>query len=185
MAPPSTNRRSISGVCEQKPETEDRLGEDVQDGISDDLSVNIPLACTVSNAPNNGVQSPENEGEGTNGSKERRGGAVLALDCGTASDGELVDNYEVCNAGEGIVSPLCAVGVAEGSEETEEDHEDVCYDGNDDTSSIQTSQESEVEEKERGGDAPVDISGPVHLAVDVLDGVGNILVCVLDNDLGV
>lgn len=35
----------------QKPETKDWLGEDIEDGICDDLRVNVGDACTISNTP--------------------------------------------------------------------------------------------------------------------------------------
>ena len=40
-----------AGVGQQEPKAEDRLGEDVKNGVSDDLSVHGQQAGTVSNAP--------------------------------------------------------------------------------------------------------------------------------------
>lgn len=38
-------------VGEQEPCTEDGLGQDVEDGVGDDLLVNVKVAGSVSNAP--------------------------------------------------------------------------------------------------------------------------------------
>jgi hypothetical protein len=40
------------GVSDQEPGTEDTLGENVQDSISNDLAVNTDLAGTVGKTPN-------------------------------------------------------------------------------------------------------------------------------------
>ena len=45
------------------------------------------------------VDSPEDQGEATNGTEESLGLAVLVGDGCTAVDSQLVDDDEVCNAG--------------------------------------------------------------------------------------
>ena len=183
MAPESFNGSDISAMREQEPETKDRLGKNVQDGISDNLSINTPLASTITNTPNDWVKGPENESEATNGGKKFGGGAALAHDCTTARDDELVDDNEVSNASNSIPSPLLTIVPAKSSKETSKNHNDVCNDGNEDASTVHTSQESQVEEEKWCGQAPVDVSGPEHLTEDVLDGVGNMLVYLLDNNV--
>ena len=37
---------------EEEPEAKDGLGEDIEDGISDNLSIDIDVSGSVSNAPN-------------------------------------------------------------------------------------------------------------------------------------
>ena len=39
------------GVCEQQPGTKDGLGEDVENGVGDDLDVDGDLAGTISDSP--------------------------------------------------------------------------------------------------------------------------------------
>ncbi len=183
MAPESFDGSGISAMCEQKPETKDRLSEDVQDGISNDLSIDTPLASTITDTPDNWVQGPENEGEAADGSIQLGGGVALAQDCTATRDDELVDDDEVSNAGNSVPSPLLTIVLAESSEEASQNHDDVCNDGNEDASTVHACQESQVEEEKWCSHAPVNISGPEHLAEDMFDSVGNVLVCLLDNDV--
>ena len=93
---------------------------------------------------------------------------------------ELPDNNEVGNTGNGVPAPLLGGLLrAEGSEETSENHDDVCNNGDQDVGTGKTSEKSKVEEQKRGGDGPVDVTGPVDLAVDVVLGGGDVLVVLL------
>ncbi len=97
---------------------------------------------------------------------------------------ELPDDNEVGNAGNGVPAPLLGGALrAEGSEETGQDHDDIGNDGNEDGPAVHASEEAQIEEQERGGDGPVDVAGPVDLAVDVLLGVWNVLMLLLDDDV--
>lgn len=40
-----------AGVGEQQPSTENWLGEDVEDGVGDDLLIDVHLAAAVGNTP--------------------------------------------------------------------------------------------------------------------------------------
>jgi hypothetical protein len=40
-------------MCEQEPETEDRLGQNVENGVGDNLGINRPLAGSVTDTLNN------------------------------------------------------------------------------------------------------------------------------------
>lgn len=185
MGPEASNVANALGVCKQQPEAKDGLGEDVKDGVGNDLRVDGPLAGTVSNTPDDGVQGPEDESEASDGGKELRGLAILGSDGTTARDGELIDDDEVGNAGHGVVSPLLTIGATESSEETEEDHQEIGHDGYQNVGAVQTCQEGQIQKEEWGGDGPVDVSGPEDLAEDVLVGVWGVLVCLLDHDVGV
>lgn len=93
---------------------------------------------------------------------------------------ELPDNDEVGNAGNGVPAPLLGGLLrAEGSEETSENHDDVCNNGDQDVGTGKTSEQRKVEEQKRSGDGPVNVTGPVDLAVDVVLGGGNVLVVLL------
>lgn len=97
------------------------------------------------------------------------------------------DDEEVSNAGNGVPTPLFSwhriVG-GKGSEETSQDHNEIGDDGHGDVGTVETGDEAEIEEEQRGGDAPVDIAGPVDLTLDVVVGGGNtVLVLVLNGDL--
>lgn len=47
----------------------------------------------------------------------------------------------------------------QGGNETSEDHDEVGEDGDEDFTDWEASQESQVEEEQRGGDGPVNVSG--------------------------
>jgi hypothetical protein len=99
-------------------------------------------------------------------------------------ESQVPDDNEVGNASNGVVSPLGWVGVgAESSEETGEDHDHVSGKGKNDVTTVEAGEEAEIEKEERSGDGPVNVTGPVDLAVDVLGGVRDVLV--LLSDLGV
>lgn len=131
-----------------------------------------------------GVDGPEDEGEAGNGGEELANLAALAKGSGAAVDGELPDNDEVGNAGNGVPAPLGgSVLTAKGSKETGEDHDQVGNDGNDNVATAEAGEQRQVEKEERGGDAPVNVAGPVDLAEDDSLGVGADLVRLGDDVL--
>lgn len=111
---------------EEKPETKDSFREDVKDCISDDLGINVNVTRTIGNAPDtrmnqltlfltrtlatglhiHWVDCPEDQGESTNRSEERSGVGILGGGNGTAIHGQLVDDHEISNTSNGIISPL-------------------------------------------------------------------------------
>lgn len=184
MAPETLNRLRRSSMSKQEPETKDGLSKNIKNSISNDLRINTPLASTITDTPDNGVESPEDQSEATDGSKELGGSVVLGQRSTTTRDDELVDDDEVCDASNSIVSPLLAIILAKGSKETKENHDDVRNDGDEDACSIHASKESKVQEQERSGQAPVNVAGPEDLAEDVVDGVGDVIVCFLNDDVG-
>jgi len=168
----------------QQPEAKDGLGQNIKNSISDDFSINRPLAGTITNTPNNWVKSPENEGEASKGSEKLGCSAVLGGDSLAARDGKLVDDDEVSYTSHSIVSPFLAIIGTEGSEETEENHDEISYNSDDDGRSIETGKESQIEEQERSGERPINVTSPEDLTVDVLNGVRNMLVGFLDDNVG-
>lgn len=183
MAPESLNGSSVLAVCEQEPETEDRLGKNVQDSIGNDLRIDSENTSFISKSPNDWVKSPDNDGEATNRSEELCGSITLAHGCTTTRDDELVEDEKICNYCHCKVSPFLALASAEGSEETKQNHDDICDDGNKDGRSIHASQKCEIEEKERSGESPINVSSPKDLAEDMLDRGGDVIVCLPDNDV--
>lgn len=101
----------------------------------------------------------------------------------TAVEGKLVDNDQVCNASNGVPSPLWSLLNSEGSEETGQDHDDISDNGDEDIGTTEACKEAEIEEQEWGSDAPVYVTGPVNLTVDGLEGVGEVLLRLLDGNL--
>merc|ERR1739838_356565 len=167
-------------VGEQEPGTEDRLGEDVKDGVGDDLLVRVHVAGAVSNTPDDGVDGPDDEDEATNGSEEVADLATLVHGHAAAVVGELPDNDEVSNAGNGVPAPLLRGALsAVGGEETSQDHDQISDDGDQDAAAVHASEQAQVEQQERGGNGPVDVTGVVDLTVDVVGGVRDVLVIVM------
>jgi hypothetical protein len=95
---------------------------------------------------------------------------------------ELVDNCEVCNACDGIPSPLLAVVLTESSKEACKDHDYVCNDGNQDIGTRKSSKKSKIQKYEWRRNRPVDVSCPVDLTEDDLFCVWDFLVVGLGND---
>lgn len=126
------------------------------------------------------VDSPDDEGEATNGSEEVANLATLGGGGVAAVDNELPDDNEVGNAGNGVPAPLLGGLLrAERGEKAGEDHDDVGDNGDQDVGTGKTSQQGEVEEQERSGDGPVNVASPVNLAVDVVLSGRNVLVVLL------
>jgi len=171
-------------MSSQQPEAKDRLGQNIKNSISDNLSINRPLAGTITNTPDNWVKSPEDESEASKGSEEFSCSVVLGGNSLTARDDQLVDDDEVSCTSHSIVSPFLAISGTESSEETEENHDEISYNGNEDGGSIETSKESQIEEQERSGERPIDVTSPEDLTVDVLNSVRDVLVGFLDDDVG-
>ncbi len=61
---------------------------------------------------------------------------------------------------------------AKGSKQTGQDHDDVGHNSRDDGAAVRASQEAQVEQQQRSGQAPVDIASPVDLTEDFLVCVG-------------
>lgn len=190
-------------VCEEEPCTEDWLGKDVENGVGNNFLVNVEDASTISNTPDtknlsvsartaimclslsylHWVDSPDDQSEASDGSKEAADLTTLGSSSGAALDDELVDDYKVCNASDGVPSPLLwCVLTAKGSKETSEDHDKIGDDCNDDVSTADTGNQREIEKEKRCGNAPVNVSCPVHLSLDdVLDGQERLLLCVVND----
>ena len=129
------------------------------------------------------VDSPEDQGEATNGTEESLGLAVLVGDGRTAVDSQLVDDDEVCNAGNGVPSPLLSALAAIGCEKTCKNHDQIGDDGDEDACTIEAGEKSKIEEQEGSGQGPVDISCPVDLTVESLVCVWDALVFLGQDDL--
>ena len=187
-------------MSKQKPESEDWFGENIENSVSNDLGINAKVSGTISKTPDaitnqhvpprfhftnlHWVHSPENQGEAGNGLEECPSLGILGHGHGTTVNSKLVDDHKVCQAGDGIVSPLGILAAAKSSKETGQNHDNVSNDGDEDVGSAQASKEGKVQEEERGGDTPVDIAGPVDLTVHNLVGVGDVLVTLLNDCLG-
>jgi len=168
-------RDGVVGV--QEPGTKDRLGENVEHGVSNDLSVNVDLAGTVGNTPDNWVDGPEDESETTNGGEEVSDLATLASSRVAATDSELPDDDKVGSTGHGVPAPLLRSAlVTESGEKTGEDHDNVGNNGDKNVTTLEASDKSEIKKEKRSGHTPVNVTGPVDLTVNIAVGVWDVLV---------
>ncbi len=131
-----------------------------------------------------GVGGPEDGSVGSNGDEEGAELVTLGTGIGTTVKTKVPEDEEEGNARDGVPAPLLgSVLGAKGSKETSQDHDDIGNDHHNDVSTGHASQETEIEEQERGGDAPVDVTGPVDLAVGGGEGVGNVVMLLALDDL--
>jgi len=186
VGPESFERWGSAGhavVSEEKPETKDWLGENVEDGVANNFGIETNKSATIGNTPDDWVDGPKDQSETSNSTIERLGLAVLVGNSLASVESQLVDNGEISNAGNYVIAPFLTIIVTEGSKETSKDHDNISNDGDQDVGTTETGQKSKIEEQEWSGNTPVDISCPVNSSVDDLgNGVWNITIMGLVND---
>lgn len=128
------------------------------------------------------VHGPEDEGKSCNGLEEVAGLGVFGHGHGTSVNRELIDDDEERGARHDVVSPFHTLVRSKGRKETGQDHDDISHDGDQDVGTTQAGEEREIQEQKRGGDTPIDVSGPVDRTFDGLVGVRYMLVGLLDHD---
>lgn len=114
------------------------------------------------------VGGPQKKGVSRDGSKELANAAALAESTGTAVDDQVPDDNKVGNASNGVPSPLLCSSRAVGSEKAGDDHDQVSNDGHEHSATVHSGEEHEIEEQKRGGNSPINVASPVHLAVDIV-----------------
>ena len=130
------------------------------------------------------VDGPDDKSEASNGSEEVADFTALARGRTTAVNNQVPDDEQVSNAGNGVPAPLLWSALrAESGEQAGEDHNNVSDDGHEDGTTVHAGQQAEVEEQERGGDAPVDVACVVDFTVEVVLGVWDVLVRLALNDV--
>ena len=145
------------------------------------ISVSIP-SPTFYIRNLHGIDGPEDQGEACDGNEKCSGFLILVLNNTTSVDGKLVDDDQISNASHGIPSPLRAFIDGNSSEETSQHHDDVSDDSDEDVGTTESGEEGEVQKQEWGGQAPVNVTGPIDLAVDIGEGIREVLLGVLDGD---
>jgi hypothetical protein len=122
------------------------------------------------------VGSPDEKSEASNGNEEGANLLALGLGLSTSIDSQVPDNDKVGNAGNGVPAPLLRGSLrAESSEQTSENHDNIGDDSHCDVGTIHASKQAEIEQKERSGEGPIDISSPVDLALDFVGGFRDVL----------
>lgn len=93
------------------------------------------------------------------------------------------DHENVGNACNGVPAPLLRIALTTiGCKKTCEDHDDIGNDSHEGVSPINSGQQTQVEQEERRGDCPVDISGKEDLTALLVEGIGDMVVVVPDVD---
>jgi len=166
-------------MCEEEPESKHRLGEDIENGISNNLLVDAEDTGSIGNSPDDGVRSPNEECVERDGGKEL---ASLATSRGclrAAIDNQMPNDKDVGNTSNRVPTPLLAGIVTICSEESSQDHDEIGQDEHDNVPAINSSQQGKVKEEEWGGQAPVNITSPVYLASDEFVGIWDSVLVVL------
>lgn len=109
------------------------------------------------------VDGPDDKSESGNGAEKLADLAALGHSLAAAVNSEVPDNDEVGNASNGVPAPLLGSSLAaECGKETSQDHDEIGDNGHEDVTAAKASKESEVEEKERSSNRPVNVTGVVH-----------------------
>jgi hypothetical protein len=150
-------------VTPDEETTEDRLGQNVEDAVEDGLGVGRDVVATLAQAPGNGVESPQDSGQGA--AHEESLADVLAHGVGVLASfpGEDVDNIEECDAAKDEVAPLVA-GPDKCADKAGDDHDPVDQNDVKDRRPGHTGSEEQVGEQQRSGDEPVDVADYQMLA---------------------
>jgi hypothetical protein len=144
-------------VAPDEESTEDRLSQNVEHTVEGSLGVGGDEVGTLADAPGDGVESPQDGGQGA---ADQEGAAdVAAQGVGVLArfPAEHVEDVEEGDAAEDEVAPLVA-GADEGAGETGDDHDFVDEDDEEDRGPRHAGGKEQVGEKQRGGDDPVDVS---------------------------
>lgn len=96
-------------------------------------------------------------------------------------DSYVPDDEKVGNASDGVPAPfLRCVLLAESREQTSENHDEIRNNSHTSVRTIDTSQKTQIKEKKRSSNGPVNVTSIVHLAAFVVVGAGQLAVVVLD-----
>lgn len=154
----------------EEKDTEAGLGGDIEDGVEENLSVGVDVVDTFTESPDDGVSEPEQCGIDRQ-AKIRLADLVVTGVSGLAGgDEEDVEDVEEEEAREGVEAESRLQVRVEGGEETREDHAEVSNDQEEKVGVSEASEETEVEEQERGGDGPVGVSSPEDFTNGVVAG---------------
>ena len=131
-----------------------------------------------------GVRGPENQSVGSNGHEEGTELGSLGGSIGSSVQGKVPDNEDIGNAANGVPAPLLgSTLLAKGSKETGQDHDEIGNDGHEDVSTRHASQQTKIKDQERCSQAPVNVTSPEDLAVNLLEGIRNVIMLLANGDL--
>lgn len=182
VGPVTSNLGSSVAVLSRSsddPEAENSLGEDVEDGVDDDLGTDLDLPSATSGTPDNKVDEPEDERSDGDGAKEASDLSAAGTRGSGAGDSDVPDGEDKGDDADSIPSPfLGSVGMSNSGESTRENKDHISNDGKDGMRTINTREETKLDDKQRCRERPVNISSPEDLATDFMVGVRNMLVVI-------
>jgi hypothetical protein len=97
-----------------------------------------------------------------------------------AVEANLIDKCQIANAGNRVPDPTAFMAGIGGSE-TGREHDQIRRDSDKNAGTVQTSDESDVDDEQWVGQDPVYVSRPEHLSKILLFGIRNMLVSFVDN----
>merc|ERR1719201_1025018 len=144
-------------------ETEHGLGDNVENGVKDGLLVGGDAAGALGKSPDNGVGRPGDGGKHGDLAKDLlAGGGLVGSAALKASEERMEDGHEHAHAEEPEEPLLTALD--EGTDEAGDDHEEIHTKEPHGGVIGGTSETDDVEELERGGEGPVDVTSVEELA---------------------
>ena len=184
MGPESIKSCRFLSISKDEPEREYRLGQDIDNCVCNNFSVNRPVASALSDTPNNKVQDPDNKRIASNGGIELASGSItLSLNGTTTGNDQLIGNNQEGKKGKNEPSPFggaTVASVAYGSirrgKESGECKSNVCEDDDENVRSADASKEGQAEDNKWEGQCRVDRVSPEHLSEDVLGCIWDMIV---------
>lgn len=147
-----TSRVDVA-VTEQEEGTENGLGEQVKDTVEDSLGVRGDKVTTLANTPSDGVEEPEERGQGTAHEEDLADICAEVVGVGASFEDEHVKDVEEGNVAENEVWPLVA-GRDDSTDKTGDDHDLVDENGVENRGPWHAGGQEQVHEEKRSGDDP-------------------------------
>jgi len=182
VGPVTTNLGSgvaVFASSGDNPETENSLGENIEDSVDDDLGANLNLPSGTSSTPDNNVDDPKDQRSDRDRAKESGNFGTASSRGSSAVDSDVPNGKDKADDADSIPSPLLSsVGMSDSRESTSEDKDDIGDDGHDGVTTINTSQQAKLNNQNGCRESPINVACPEDLATDIVVGVGDVLVVV-------
>lgn len=150
-------------VAEEKQNTKNGLGENIQDTVKDGFGVGVDDITALRQAPGNRVQEPQEEGQHATLHKRALDRPSKGIGVTAAIDGKLVGNKEEGGSAEGEVPPF--VGrLRQGANQSADNHDLVRENGDQDGGPGKPGGQEKVCEKQWRRYKPVDVPNVEHLS---------------------
>lgn len=158
-----TSRVDVT-VTEDQKSTEDRLGKQIENAVEYGLSVGRDDVATLAKTPCNGVESPEEGGEGTAVKKDSGNIGTESAGVATGLPDEHVKDVEQSGAAECEVAKLVRAS-DKSTNETGNNHDLVDENDKKNGRPRHTSGQEEIHEQEGSGDEPINVTDVEDLTV--------------------